>query len=158
MAVGAPHEELHMLGLVHSASVGKKFLEAVGVFLDGSRAAAFGELEEGCRPKGWTEPQVEEVLELAPWRCALILLQLDEQHVGDTLQLVRRHPHALFRHGALLPEIRLAFVDEEHGIRLAVEAGKIELLKLGGSIEVSCPISAAAAVYLQRGRSVLEAL
>jgi len=152
-----PREELHTLGLVHSASTGKKFLEVVGVFLDGARAAAFGELEEWCRPEGWTEPQVEEVLEPVPWRRALILLQLDEPHVGDTLQLVRCHPHALLQHGALLPEIRLTFVDEEHGIRLAVKAGKIELLKLGGSVKVPCPVSAAVA-DLRRGRSVLEAL
>lgn len=71
------------------------------------------------------EPQVEELLEPAAWRRAFIFLQLGEPYVGDTLQLVRRHPDAFLCHSALLPEVRLALVDEEHGIRLAIVAGEV---------------------------------
>jgi hypothetical protein len=72
------HEKLHSLGLIHPARARKKLLEAIGVLFDGPRAAAFSELKEGRRLEGWSEPQVEEVLEPDPRRRSLILLQLDE--------------------------------------------------------------------------------
>jgi hypothetical protein len=52
--------------------------------------------------------------------------------LGDVFQVVRRHPNALLGHDVLLPEVRLAFVEEQHWIGLAIISRKVELLELGG--------------------------
>jgi len=121
--------ELHPLVFVETAGARKKRLEPVGVFFDGPRAAALGEFEEG-RP----EPQLQKLLEAPLGRRAFILLELDEPELGNVLQIVGGHPHALLRHGALLAEIGLAPIYEQQRIRLAVKSGKIQFLEPGRSI------------------------
>jgi hypothetical protein len=80
--------ELHPLVFLEATRAGQEGLEAIGVLLDGPRAATLGELEQWCRAQGWTKPQVEEVPEAAPGRRALIFLQLDEPQLGDVLEVV----------------------------------------------------------------------
>jgi hypothetical protein len=64
----------------------------------------------------------------------------------------------LLRQRALLPEIRLALVDEEQGIGLVVIAGEVQLLEPRGTVEVVGRFSAVAAA-LRRGRELaLDAL
>ena len=124
----APGVELDALRLLEPARARKESLKLVGVVRHGARAPAFGELEHGRGTEGRPEPQVEEILEVAPVRRAVIRLQLDEPELRDVVQMVRRHEHALVDRGAMLAEIGLALIDEEHRISGAVEAGKIPLL------------------------------
>lgn len=127
----APGVELDALRLLEPACTRKESLEAVGVFLHGARAPALGELEHGRGSERGPEPEVEEILEVAPIRRALVGLQLGEPQLCDVIQMVRRHGYALVHGGAVLAEVGFAFVDEEHRIGRAVVAGKVPLLMLG---------------------------
>jgi len=104
----------------------------------------------GAEWRGGPKRKVEEVLESSPWRRTLVVLQLDVPQLRDVLQIVGGHPHALFRHGALLAKIGFAFVDEEHRIGLAIEAREVELLESWGSIQITRSLLAAAAAVVRR--------
>jgi hypothetical protein len=62
----------------------------------------------------------------------VVFLQLDVPQLRDVLQIVGGHPDALLRHGVLLAKIGFTLVDEEHRVGLAIEAGEVEFLNLGG--------------------------
>jgi hypothetical protein len=128
--------ELDALALVEPPRAWQQSPKPVGVFLHGPGAATLRQLEEGRRAERWLETKVEEVLESSPWRRSLVFLQLDVPQLRDILQIVGGHPNALLRHGALLAKIGLTFVEEEHRIGLAIEAGEVELLESWGLIEV----------------------
>jgi hypothetical protein len=122
-------EELYMLSLIKTTRARQEGLKAIGVLLRGPCTPALSELEQRIRAEGRPKPQVQELLELPPRRRALVLLELDVPELRDALQIVRGHPHALLRHGALLAKIGFTLVDEEHRIGLAVVAGKIQFLE-----------------------------
>jgi hypothetical protein len=61
-------------------------------------------------------------------------------------------------HGALLPEIRLTLVDEEHGVCLAVVAGKVQLVELGRTVKVAVHLGTATAALRRCGGFILQAL
>jgi len=128
-----PGVELNALGLLQPSSARQQGLKAIGVFFHVARAAALRELKERSGAQGRPEPQVE-VLESAPGRSALVLLQLDKPQLGHVLEVVRSHPDALLDQGSLLPKVRLTLVGEEQRVGFAVETGEIELLELGGTI------------------------
>ena len=56
---------------------------------------------------------------------ALVLLDLVVPQLGALLQVVRGHPDAFLIHDLLLEKVRLAAVDEDQRIRLAVEAREV---------------------------------
>jgi hypothetical protein len=132
-------------------------MKAIGVLLHGPCTPALGELEQRSRSQGRPKLQVQELLETPPWWRALVLLELDVPELRDVLQIVRGHPHALLRHGALLTKIGFTLVDEEHRIGLAVIAGKIQFLEPWGAIKIAWPFQAAAGgAVRRRGRLLLH--
>jgi hypothetical protein len=109
--------------------------------------------------EGRPKPQVQELIESTPRRRTLVLLDLDVLKLRDDLQIVRGHPHALLRQGALLAKIGFTLVDEEHWIGLAVVAGKIQFLEFWGAIKIARPLWATAgATVRRRGRLLLHSL
>ena len=56
----------------------------------------------------------------------------------------------LLRHGVLLVKIGFTFVDEEHRIGLAIEAGEVELLESWGPIQITRRLLASAAAVVRR--------
>ena len=78
-------EELDALKLVQATGARKQGLEAIGVLLHCPCTSALGEFEQRRRAQGWSEPQIEEVLEPAPRRCAFIFLELNKLELGDVL-------------------------------------------------------------------------
>jgi hypothetical protein len=82
---------------------------------------------------------------LKTYSITLVLLELDEPQLDHILQVVRRHPHHLLRHGALLAKIRLAPIDENQWVEqewvgLALEAREVHLLEPRGAIRVVRPV------------------
>ena len=146
-------EELDALPLVQPARSRQEGLEAVGVLLHGPCAPASCELEQRCGAKGRPEPKVQEFLKSPPGRRAVVLLELRVPELRDVVQVVGRHPHALFRHGSMLAEVRLALVEEKHQISRAVEAGKIPLLMLGRMVRERT-LRAVLAAVVERGRGL----
>jgi hypothetical protein len=136
----AARVQLDALALLEVTHVGQESLESVGVVLHRPRAAALRQLEQGRRSERRPEPKVEWLFETPPWWRALVLLELNVPELGDILQVVRRNPHALLRHGALLAKVRFTLVDEDHRIRLAVVAGKIQFLEFGRALEIVRPL------------------
>lgn len=149
-------EELNPLCLVKPAGPGKEVLETVGVLLDGAGAAALGELEQRGGAEGWTEALVEEVLELALGRSAIILFKLVVPQLCDVVQMERRHPNAFLPYGAMVEEILLTFVDVEHGVDGAIKAGKVPLFVLEEWILIAIAIRTMAAAGSRRRRGLVH--
>jgi hypothetical protein len=64
--------------------------------------------------------------------------------LGFVLQIVGGHPHLLLLHDPLLVEVRLATVDEDERVRLAIVAGEVHLLETGRPIGVVLTVRRAA--------------
>jgi hypothetical protein len=124
-----PGVQLDPLAFLQSPSPREKSLETVGVLLHRSGAPALRELEQRRGTQRRAEPEVEELLEAPPGRGAFILLELNEPELRHVLQVVRRHPHLLLWHGALLAKIRLTSIDKDQWIRLAIVAREVHLLE-----------------------------
>jgi len=122
-------EQLDPLGFVQVTGAGKKRLETRLVLRDGASTPTIRELEEWGRAQGRSKPQIEEVCEATPRRCALIRLHLHVPELRLVVKVVRCHPYLLL-HDPLLVEIGLATVDEDEGILRAVVLRKVHLLKL----------------------------
>jgi hypothetical protein len=137
--------QLDALALLEATRAGQESLEPVGVILHRPRAAALHQLEQGRRSER-PEPKVEQFFETRPRWHALVLLELNVPGLGDILQVVRRHPHALLCHGALLEKVRFALVDEDHRIRLVVVAGEIQFLESRRALKIVRPLLASALV------------
>jgi hypothetical protein len=143
--------------LVETIGAREKGLESICIFFHGPCAPALCELVQRGRSEGRPKPQVEEVLESSPGRRALVLLELDVPQLRDVLQVVRGHPHAFLRHGALLAEVRLALVDEKHEIGLAVVAWEVQLVEFGWAIQIARHLyTAPGAVLRCRSRFLLH--
>jgi hypothetical protein len=140
-----PREKLNPLVLIQRPGAWEESLKAILVLLDGARAPARSEFEQRGGAQGRTEAKVEEILEAAPARGALIILDLDIPHLGALLQIIRSHPYLFLLHDPLLTEVRLASVDEDQRIGLAVIAREIHLLKPGRAVAVVLTIPAAGA-------------
>jgi hypothetical protein len=108
---------LDPLCFVQATRTWQEGLEPIGVFLHGAGPPALRQLKQGSRSEWRAKSQVEEVLEVPPCRCALVLLELDVPELRDVLQMVRGHPHPLLGHGALLTEVRKY---ESHLLRKAI--------------------------------------
>jgi len=79
---------------------------------------------------------MEELLEVAPGRGPLVLLDLVVPQLGAILQVIGCHPHLLFLHDALLMEIGVAAIEKDQRIRLAIKAREIHLLEPRRAIDV----------------------
>ena len=140
----AAGEELHPLSLVKPTSAGQECLEAVGVLLHCSGAPALGKLEHRGGTERRPEPLVQEVFESAPGRGAIIFFELVVPQLRDVVQMVRCHRNTFLSHGAVVAEVRLAFVDEQHRIDGAIKAGEVPLFVLDERILVALPVGATA--------------
>jgi hypothetical protein len=141
-----PCVQLYALAFLQPASTRKKGLEAAGIFFHRSRASTLRQLEQRRRSQRWDEPEVEEFLEATPGRRALILLELEEPQLGHVVHVVRCHPYLFLRHGALMSKVRLALVDEDQRVGLAVIARELHPLELRRVIRAGLPILVAAVV------------
>jgi hypothetical protein len=122
-------EKLHLLRLREVADAGKASFETLLVVHDRARALAGGEFAEGIRAQGGGKAQMEELGEAPPGRCSFVGLDLDVPELGCVFQVVGGHPQLFLLHDALLVEVRFAPVDEDEGVRLAVELGEIQFLE-----------------------------
>jgi hypothetical protein len=118
-------EKLHPLGLLDASGAGQQHLEPILVVLHRPRATTGRQLEEGCRAERGAVAQIEKFLEMWPGPCAFVLLDLHVPELRPLLKIVRRHPHALLRHDALLQEEGFTFVDEDERISIAVVAREL---------------------------------
>jgi hypothetical protein len=126
-----PCEELDALFLLKTAGAGKESLEPIGVFLHGPGAPTLGELEHRGGTERWPKPHVQELLEVRPVGCAVVLLDLGEPQLRNLVKVVRGDAHLLVRRRAMLKEVCVTLVEEKHRVGRAVVAGKIPLLVLG---------------------------
>jgi hypothetical protein len=94
--------------------------------------------ERERRPK----PLVQEVFESTPGRGAIIFFELVVPQLRDVVQMVRGHPNTFLSHGAMVAEVRLAFVDEQHRIDRAIKAEEVPLFVLDERILVALPVVA----------------
>jgi hypothetical protein len=84
----APREELYSLSLVKATRARQEGLKTIGVLLDCARTPAFDKLEHWGRTEGRTKPQVQELLESPPRRCALVFLELVVSQLRDVVHMV----------------------------------------------------------------------
>ena len=90
---------------------------------------ARGELAEGVGAEGRTVAKMEELLEVAPGRGPLVLLDLVVPQLGAILQVIGCHPHLLFLHDSLLMKIGVAVIEKDQRVRLAIKVREIHLLE-----------------------------
>lgn len=88
-------EELNPLVLVQEPRAWEERLETVLVLLHGARAFARRQFAEWVGSEGRTVAEVEQILEAAPGRSTLVLLDLDVPHLCPVLQVVQGHPDLL---------------------------------------------------------------
>ena len=106
------HEDMHFLDLSKRSRTGQERLELVLILDDGPRSLARHELAKGIGVHRRTETQVQKFDEAAPWRGALVTLDLDVPQLGRRFKVVGSHRNLLLLDDALLMEIRFAAVNE----------------------------------------------
>jgi hypothetical protein len=144
-------EELDALVLLKAARARKESLKPIAVFLHGSGATALGELEHRGGSEGRPEPQVQQLLEVRPVGCAVILLDLREPQLCHVVEMVGGSAHLVIPRGSVLEEVGVTLVKEEHRIGCAVVAGEIPLLGLGVEL-VAVTTVVAVVIAPSRGR------
>jgi len=126
-------EELDPLCLVEVPGAWQQRLEPILVLLDRAGALARRQFAERVGTEGWAVTEVQELLEPAPGRGALVLLHLDVPHLGAFLQIVGGHPDLLL-HDPLLMEVGFTSIEEDQGVGLAIIAREVEFLESRGTI------------------------
>jgi len=101
---------------------------------------------------------VQQVLEAAPRRNPLVLLDLDVPHLGTLLQIVGGHPNLLLLHDALLVEVGFAAVNEDERIGFAVIPRKIQFLESWRPVLVVLPCGGLVAGGRRRRLGSVQAL
>jgi hypothetical protein len=120
-------EQLDAVCFSEGARAREKRLEPILEFHHGAGVLAHRQLAQGVGAEWQTEPEVEALGEAAPWRSALIMLNLHIRQLCAIQQVIGGHPNLLFSN-ALLEEVRLAAVDEGQQIAGAIVLGEVHLL------------------------------
>jgi len=130
----AAREQLDALGFVEVTRAWEESLEAVLIFFHRRCPAARRQLEQRSRSEGGPETQIQELLETRPRWGALVSLELHVPELRSVLKVVRRHPDPFFWYDPLLQEERLAPVEEDQWVALAVVVRKLGTPVLGRPI------------------------